>query len=72
MLGGVGLVIWWWASWAVHGWCMGAVHGWCMGAVHGWCMASVHGCSMTWCLDGFVGLVGVGPEHWGLVVDEVW
>ena len=41
-------------------WCMASVHGWCMV----WCMA--------WCMGGVCWIGGIGPEHWGLVLDEVW
>ena len=34
--------------------------------VHGW-----HRCT-AWCLDGVCYIGGVEPEHWGLVLDEVW
>ena len=49
----------------------------CMASVHGRCMASVAGgfaiTDVVSYLDGgFVGIGGVGPEHWGLVLDEVW
>ena len=37
----------------------------CMGR----CMASVYGISAWY---GVYGIGWVGPEHWGLVLDDVW
>ena len=51
------------ASWAVHG----SVQGWCLhgdSACFGVCML---------CTGWWVCWIGeIGPEHWGLVLDEVW
>ena len=66
MLGGAGLGIWFTGK-PRHAW-HGAWHR-CMGLVHGVVHGMVPGVG-AWI--GFVGLGGVGLEHWGLILDRVW
>ena len=36
------------------------------------CMGGAWHRCMVWCLDGVCWIGEVGPEHWGLVLDDVW